>query len=577
MSSDATTCSLPPLGAGAVTPAGGARRPLWIIGLNPGSHDAACALLRNGELIAFAEEERFRRRKRAPWEPPTQSLQWCLAFAGIELGDVACVALGSDHDALAAWLGTTEEATKVRWLSSPKRLLPTAEFGTDVPTVRTFRHHLSHAASAFWPSGFVDAAVVVVDAKGEDSSALLARGSTRGIEPLESFGIETSLGYFFEAASTYAGLGRDDAGKLMGLAAYGQNVDPMPLRFGKHGPEYPNLDSGNGGYVGRHGIEKRRAQLADYFTVNCFPHSVGHPTDIMAHANFAASAQSALEEAMFGFAIRARDLARSSRLVLAGGVALNCAANGRLADSGLFEDVYIQPAAHDAGVALGAALLAHLEISDLSPRCHMRHAYLGAGESEAEVEAALASAQVRYRRLGPDELLSTVARRLSEGSTVAWHQGRSEVGPRALGARSLLGDPRVRSTLVRLNDIKRREMWRPLAPSVLCDRFDEYFDGTPDPFMLKAANVLPAMRHRIPACTHVDGTARPQAVDPSTSPMFAALLREVESVTGVPIVVNTSLNRDGEPIANHAKDTVAIWRTTAIDLAVIGPFLLEDK
>jgi carbamoyltransferase len=554
---------------------GDRRRSGWIAGLNHGAHDASCALLHDGALVVAVEQERLSRRKRATGEAPVDALRHCLDFADLRLADLDAVALGSDHDALAVWLGLgPDERRAVLPFDDPERLFPVEVFGRGPrPPLVAVRHHRAHAASAFWPSGFGAAAILVMDAMGEDCATTLAAADGTGIRDLQSHPVETSLGFFYESATEYTGLDRDDAGKLMGLAAYGTPAYRTGLRLGPGGIQWP-ITSTNG-YRGRKLIEERCGRLIDLFEQRCFPYLRGQRDEIMAYRDFAASVQQDLGQVVLGLAGELRSRTAARDLVLAGGVALNCTANGLLAASGLFERVFVQPMAHDAGVALGAALeVSRALLGDRFQPREMTHAQWGPQTRDEQVEAELRARGLEFLKLDQAELAREVARILAGGSLVAWHQGRAEVGPRALGARSLLGDPRSRGTLVRMNRTKGREMWRPLAPSVLRDRFGDYFVGTPNPFMIMAAQVRAEVRSRIPAVVHVDGSARPQVVDAACSPLYARLLEEFDAQAGVPVLVNSSLNLAGEPIVSTPADTIECFLRSDIDALAIGPCLV---
>ncbi|MFY1691155.1 carbamoyltransferase [Plantactinospora sp. WMMB782] len=559
---------------------GGTPGDLLVAGLNHGAHDSSAVLLRNGTIVAAVEQERFSRRKRAIDQPPVEALAWCLESAGVELGDLHAIGLGSDLDLLGEWLGMEPARRRVDLpLDDPDRLLPTSVFGAAPrPPLVPVRHHLAHAASAYWPSGFEEAAILVVDNRGEDRATTLAYGTPEGITVLDSYPIEHSLGLYYRIATQYAGLYSKDgnAGKLMGLASYGSPVHDVALRHTPDGPRWTGVPPAT--TSGRDLPPERTEQLLRYFTQQCFPHFAGLREETMAYADFAASVQRAVEETLLGLAADLHERTGSANLVVAGGVGLNCTANGRLAADTPFERVYVQPMAHDAGVALGAAL----EVSFRSdPRRFrpepMRHAYWGPAYDDDEIAKVLAEFGLASQRLSPAGLTGRVAAAIAGGAIVGWHQGRAEVGPRALGARSLLGDPRTRATLVRLNHLKRREMWRPLAPSVLADQFDSYFVGTPNPFMIMAAQVRPEVRSRIPAVVHVDGSARPQAVERADNPLFAQLLAAFAVEAGVPLVVNTSLNTAGMPLANHPRESVSLLLDTDLDLLAIGGHLVTRR
>jgi len=554
----------------------------WIVGLNHGGHDAAAALIYGSKIVAVAEEERFTKIKRAIGQAPINSLKWCLDYAGITLGDVDTVALGSDHERLARWLGISYAEYRDRYhYDDPNRLFPKDIFGRagDDIVMMAVPHHEAHAASAFWPSGSERAAVLVVDNRGEDTSTTFYEGDReKGLRKLREFPVDSSLGLFYRIATQYTGLYQKTgaAGKLMGLASYGRPDINMPMAYVDGAPTW--AINSNSELDGDNFIGVQTERLLNFFEKNYYPYRRGLKADIFAYANFAATAQTALESVMMALITDLKKrLPQIDQLCLAGGVALNCSANGRIASSKVFEHTFIQPMAGDAGVALGAALFAaHKKGENMRLAAPMISTSLGLEESNEEIEWILKNEGINYRRLtGICETAQLAAKAVAEGRVIAWHQGRAEVGPRALGNRSFIGDPRRRETHVLLNEIKEREMWRPIAPSVLAERFYEYFEGEPNPFMIVAATVRSGVRSRIPAVVHIDGSARPQCVAQETNPRYYALLKEFYKITGVPLVTNTSLNVAGMPLANNAADTIQILRArNLVSAAFIGDFMV---
>ena len=545
----------------------------WILGLNHGSHDAACALIHRGRLVAYIEQERLSRRKRAPGDSPAQAVNACLEIAGITIGDISAIALGSDHDALARWLGLSQsEKEELLPYSNPAFLLGELYDPRTVPPIVSIPHHLAHAASCYWPSGFGSAAILVLDAMGDSSAGLTALGTPDGIEAIGSVPIDVSLGFFYEAAGIYTGLGKNSAGKVMGLAAYGRVPYSTPLqrKDSKIGWEgIPPI----AGAIGRDLILRRTEALLQHYEKTAYPFSIGDGSEPLVYADFAAGVQRDLEECILDLLSDLRRTTGVDSLAMAGGVALNCACNGRICDAGIFSHVYIQPASHDGGVAIGAAMfLAHESGMHPMP---MESVYVGREEPDYVIEEAIRESGLHYERLGFELLPLKSASVLAEGAIVAWHQGRSEAGPRALGGRSLLGDPRSRSNVARINSVKGREIWRPFAPVVIDRVFDEFFEGTPNPYMLVASRVRLDRQRDIPAIVHVDGTARPQVVSESQHPLVYALLTEFERKTGIGILINTSLNTESEPIADSIRDTLDIFRRCDIDFAAAGPFLVS--
>ena len=547
------------------------RRPRWVLGVNPGPHDGAAALLRDGQLVVMAEQERFSRNKSARWEAPLDAIAACLHHAGIGLDGLAGIGLGCD-------LRLLDPAERAAFgpLDAPEVLFPPERFPRRrLPPVHRFRHHLAHAASAFRASGFPEAAVVTIDDRGEDCSAAIAHGTPEGITVLAALPVWDSLGLFYRTACEYAGLGRlpSQSGKLMGLAAYGAPTQPVPLTV-RDG--WPCFDlPAPAGATPEDRRQHRRRQLLDAFTASCSPYQPGLAGEPMAYASFAASAQLALEEAVEALCRAARARTGSRRLCLAGGVALNCTANGRVARAGLFDQVFIQPAAYDAGTALGAALELDAQLTGhpTPPEQAMTHAYFGPASSDATIAAELGRAGLRAARLSERDLVEQVARLLAGHAVVGWFQGRAEVGPRALGARSLLANPAHRATLTRVNQLKGREPWRPLAPSVTAEAFARYFTGPPSPFMLIACHARPEHAPRLQAVLHVDGSTRPQAVTRQANPRFWHLLRAVERHTGDPVVLNTSYNLAGEPIVNTPAEAIRDFLAAPIDALAIGNYL----
>ena len=462
----------------------GVNAAIWIAGINPWRHDPSIALVRNGELIVMAEQERFSRRKRAINEPPIQALQYCLDFAGITLSDLSAVALGWDLEYMASLAGfDRHQRHTILYDDAADRLMPQEIFGPVRPKIIAVRHHLAHAWSAAVmcdPSS--DCAVLVADNRGEDVSTSLWHFTPKSAPKLlRSYAQDVSLGLYYRAATKYAGLygPGGDAGRFMGLAAYGRPSYEVPLAMSDDGPVYNDIMPSSGG-IGPELADERTAQLLEFFRKRCYPFSSEASGEaVFAYSDFAASVQTSLERVIMKLAEEARRHVPCTTIALAGGVALNCTANGKLAGSGIFNSVAVQPVSHDAGTALGAALAVSARLENNSRSWRMTHAFWGPQESESSTRQALNEHGIEYIELEDEALTKFVARRLAEGAIVGWFQGRAEVGPRALGARSLLADARSRASFTRLNHIKGRELWRPLAPSVLVERFDDYFEGVP--------------------------------------------------------------------------------------------------
>lgn len=544
---------------------------IWSLGINPGVHDSSAALTRDGVPVVLIEQERVSREKRAPWVSPAEAIDLCLRYAGISTSDLSTIALGWDMPRLSDWLvADASRALRNLELESVERLFPESRT-SKLPPIERIRHHDAHAASASWASGFASSAVLVMDNRGEDASTSIYRFSGDSAPVLvESFPINRSLGIFYRAATEYAGLYSSDgtAGKLMGLASYGRPRQSMPLSIGVDGPrldvledEWPRVD-----------LHRRLiSALLDRFTEG-YPYISGSP-DVLAYADFAASAQEALERAIVWLARRARQLTGETRLAIAGGVALNCTANGLLEREGVFDAIFVQPVSSDAGVALGAAYAAAGSGAAVGASA-MLDAQLGVSWTREEILSALRAEGEHADELEAGTLDNICAKLVANGAILGWFQDRAEVGPRALGGRSILADPRRREVALEVNRRKGRELWRPLAPTVLEERFADYFDGAPDRFMIKAAVVKPGQRLQVPAIVHVDGSARPQIVRSQDS-RIRGFLEEFARLTGVPMVLNTSFNVRGEPIVHTPTDAIRSARSMKLDALAIGPFLVQ--
>jgi carbamoyltransferase len=533
-----------------------------VLGINAIFHDPAAALVVDGQVVAAAEEERFSRRKHgkrpvpfAAWELPELAAAWCLETAGLRPDDLDAVAYSFDpglcRDAASLGLSDPWDHLRVDYARRAPQFLASALPGLDPEQVRFVPHHVAHAASAGL-SVPEDSAVLVLDGRGEVASHLA--GAYRGghLEVLRSQELPHSLGLLYEDLTRHLGfLHSSDEYKVMALASYGT-------------PRFLGLlrelvrATGDGGFT----VERidwdalAKARAAD-----------GEMTD--AHADLAASVQKRLEEVMLDLARWTHEAAGGpGTLTMAGGTALNCVANARIAAEGPFERVWVQPAAGDSGTALGAALA----IGETP--VPFGSAALGRGWTDEELEAELRRAALPYTR--PDSIAAEAARVLAGNGIVAWYQGRSEYGPRALGHRSLLAHPGDRDTQTRMNDVKGREQFRPIAPMVRAERFADIFEGVyPSPYMLFVHNVKPEWRDRIPAVTHVDGTARVQTVHDDTEPLVAGMLAEFERLTGLPVVVNTSLNTAGRPMVDTPREAMELFGSAPVDLLAIGPFAVH--
>ncbi|GHE87150.1 carbamoyltransferase [Amycolatopsis deserti] len=537
-----------------------------VLGVNAVFHDPAAALVVDGRVVAAAEEERFSRRKHgkrpvpfSTWELPEQSIRWCLAQAGIGPDELDAVGYSYDPGLVDHGLDGVDpgwEELRTTFARRAPNFLETALPGLDPDKVRFVRHHVAHAASSGLAAPLRDAAVLVADGRGEATSYLAGEYRDGKLVELAAQRLPHSLGLRYEDLTEHLGFARSsDEYKVMALASYGKPRFAEELRA-----EIAAL--GDGGFraapVDLSRFAPRRAPGADF-----------RPE----HADLAASMQQRIEEVLLDLARWLHLQTGQRNLTMAGGIALNCVANTRLLAEGPFDDIWVQPAAGDAGTALGAAL--HLAAELGEPAAPMRGADLGRGFTDAEIQKALEVARLPYER--PDDLAATVAQALADDEIVAWFQGRAEFGPRALGHRSLLAHPGHQRNLERLNDVKGREQFRPVAPMVLADRARELFERgpVPSPYMLFVHDVRPEWRDRIPAVTHVDGTARIQTVDPAAEPLVARMLEEFAARTGIPVVVNTSLNTAGRPMVDSPRDALECFGSSPIDLLAIGPFVVR--
>jgi carbamoyltransferase len=535
-----------------------------VLGINAVFHDSAAALAIDGEVVCAAEEERFSRRKHgkppvafSTWELPEKAASWCLRQAGLEPADLDAVAYSYDPELALDedQSGDSWEQLRTTFVRRAPLFLATALPGLDPEKVRFVPHHVAHAASAYHASGYRSCAVLVLDGRGESASHLAGHYRGGALEVLASQGLPHSLGLLYEDLTEHLGFRRSsDEYKVMAMASYGKPAMLPELR------ELVRADGRGGFLTGAVDWEALAPRLED--GEDWTPR----------HADLAASVQARLEEVLLDLCRWLAERTGETRLAMAGGVALNCVANSRIAREGPFEEIWVQPAAGDSGTALGAAT--HVSGQLGAPPLPMRSAALGREWDEDELAAWLNTAAIPFER--PEDIASAVGELLAEDRIVAWHQGRSEWGPRALGHRSLLADPRNPDNLERLNDIKGREQFRPVAPMVLEPRAASIFDGPlPSPYMLFTHRVRPGWIDRIPAAVHVDGTARIQTVDPSTEPLLARMLAAFERSSEVPVVINTSLNTAGRPMVDDPRDALECFGSAPIEYLAIGPFLIS--
>jgi carbamoyltransferase len=563
---------------------------LITLAFNCFAHDSAAAIMRDGELVSCVEEERFTREKHTG-DFPSHAIRHCLEEAGITGADLDHVCyywnpfISLPHQAAYVLRNLPRSLQLVG--SRQDRYFPMflvkrrawKELGLDRSAKTKFHytnHHLAHAASAFYPSPFDEAAILSIDAAGEWTTSWLGYGRGTQIKPIREISFPHSLGMLYGAVTEYLGFKfASGEGKVMGLASYGKPALVEEFR------KIIEVDEQSGDFrldlsYFEWQIKGRGHWVSDKFRAAFGPDRAPESEVNDRHADIAYALQAVTEEAAMSLVRYLRRQTGSNNLCLAGGVALNAVMNGRILKEGPFEQVFIQPAANDPGTSVGACLLTHMAHGG-SRNWRMEHAYWGPEYTSEQIESALVTSGVDYRRL--DDAPAEAARMLAGGKIVAWFQGRMECGPRALGNRSILSDPRAEEKKDILNArVKHREGFRPFAPSVLEEKVGECFDSDhPSPYMILVYNVLPERKHDLEAITHVDGTARVQTVSRATNERYYRLIEEFEKHTGVPVVLNTSFNVRGQPIVNTPAEAIDCYLGTGIDALVIGDFLTIKK
>ena len=553
-----------------------------VIGISCFFHDAACCLLKDGVLVAAVEEERFSRTKHDPGIPK-RAFNYCLEEGRLTIDEIDCVVYYEEPAKKLArqlWMmlpGLPSER-KVLARLDPRR--PEREIrevlGYD-GRIEYVGHHEAHAASTFYYSGFKEAAILTVDGVGEWDTTSYGRGRGDDLEILETVEFPHSLGLLYSTITGYLGFEVNEGEyKVMGLAPYGkpryadlvrQLIINQPGGQYRLDLRYFDFTSFNRMYSDElvslfgHPPRQRRTEILDF------------------HKDLARSLQFVLEEILMEKMKYLHEVTGMENLCMAGGVALNCVANGRIKREGPFKRMFIQPAAGDSGGALGAAAIAHKRLTNgkTESLSTFRHAYLGPAYSSEEVASFINSTGVKAQdfRGREAELIEVVAQRLASDKIVGWFHGRMEFGPRALGARSILADPRADNMQDRINSIiKQRESFRPFAPAVLEERASIHFDlDHPSRYMLETCQVKSPIK--LPAITHVDGSARVQTVDGDANPRFAKLLRAFERLTGCPILLNTSFNLNYEPIVCSPADALICFIRSGLDVLVLEDFVID--
>ena len=549
---------------------------MYILGINAAFHDSAACILKDGRLLAAAEDERFTQVKHGKrptpfttYELPYHAIDYCLKVAGITLKEVEHIAYSFDPDLVDravydgldhVFLDAIKEAPHHLVGGYPHHLqarfkgITTSHFQWHYVD-----HHIAHAASAFYPSPFNKAAVMVLDGRGEHVSTSYYKGEGNSLERINQVYIPHSLGLLYEAVTAYLGfLHSSDEYKVMALASYGEPLYVDVFR------DMIRVNNDGTYTIADYNLEQRLG-----------PARNRNEEFAKKHFDIAHSLQKVLEETALQLATWLHATTGEENLCMAGGVALNCVMNSVIRDKGPFKNVWVQPAAGDAGTALGAALWTDVQLrKDAVTRQEMTHAYWGPEFSDEEVEAFLQWAKVPYRKM--KDVAKETAQILAADKVIGWYQGKMEFGPRALGSRSILASPISPAMQAKLNEIKDREDFRPVAPVVLETEAPQWFQqATYSPFMLFVYKVAEDKADQIPAVRHVDGTARIQTVNEQQHPQYYHLLQEFQKLTGVPVLVNTSFNTRGKPIVCSPRDAVECFWTSPFDALIINSFLIE--
>lgn len=546
-------------------------------------HDSSACIVRGGELLFAVAEERISRLKHDAGFPKN-AIQACLDFARVRADqldevcfgwqtagpvyrhDLKCYATGKMPLSYLNGLNSTLHFLSM-WHQQSGAKKFAQQFGPTKAKMRFVDHHFAHAISAYGFSGFDEAAVVVMDGRGAWEATTIWHGRGGRLGHVLTIPFPDSVGYFYSEFTEFLGFQRNsDEWKVMGLAPYGKPGVDLSAFIDLQAAPY---------HVHARQLVANGAKPFARMMALLGPPRVAESEIHDRHKNIAYAAQDACETAMMNVVRMAIEKTNYRNVCLAGGVALNSKANGKILGSGLVEQFFVQPAAADDGVALGAAMAPYLDNNGKLPNQPMRHGYWGPSFDDEAIESALRTYKLRYTRLS--DPASTAAELLSQGKILGWFQGRMEFGPRALGSRSILADPRDPEMNAKVNNaVKFREWWRPFAPSFKKEAAGDYLESATDsPFMILTAQVRPEKRGVIPSVTHVDGSARPQTVEKEINPLYWRLIDEFGKRTGVPVIMNTSFNLRGEAIVHTPTDAIRTFFSSGMDALVIGSFLVE--
>ncbi|OGM29474.1 hypothetical protein A2630_00570 [Candidatus Woesebacteria bacterium RIFCSPHIGHO2_01_FULL_44_10] len=553
---------------------------LGITGWFERSHDASACIVKDGKVLVMVEEERFIRKKHAYDKTPVRSISWCLNKLSLTLDDIETVAVGWDYKYLYRLAGLNEpRLNNLADVFFPKKYFSYSR----KLKIEIVPHHLAHAASSYFLSGLDEAAILVVDGQGENESTTIARGRSGKIDILRTFSIENSLGYFYEAVSDYIGLGLDSAGKTMGLASYGDiiyefdeiklspNGYKVNLKFDKKDNSLDQqqrvLSAWKRVLIDTFGkqnqVDTKFNPLYGDFTKSVKISKLQKDT--------AASAQDVLERTLMHLSEIAVNETGIKDLCMAGGVALNCSSNTKVARSEHINSLFIPPNTSDAGVSLGAALL--ISGKDNSGGS-LESAYFGPLYTNSEIKSVLDKNNIAYEY--HEDIEDVVAKLLANGKIVSWFQDSLEIGPRALGNRSIVANPTLATIHKKVNEAKNREQWRPLAPSILEESIGKYLvNPMKSPFMLHTFDVKKEVRSKISAIVHVDGSTRPQTVSKKANPRYHKMISKFGKLTGYDLVLNTSFNGSREPIVCSPYDALTSFISNSTDCLAIGNFLVS--
>ena len=569
---------------------------LGITGL--GVSPAAC-LVQNGRLIAMAEEERFNRFKGSFGLLPEKAAQFCLNYGNLSLDEIDYIVFPWDtfkyrfympyfclytylrkipkikNSALTSKIAELLKYQPGNVKNAIVSMLRRAGIQGKIPPIEFIPHHLAHAASAFYGSGFDQAHILVIDGSGEDKCTTIFKGEGLEIQEIKCFKIPHSLGWFYQSLTEFLGfLPNSGEGKTMALAAYGKYNQEIYSKFEKI---ISFNQKGNYQYDAGYSFLGRHLQGTVYSEkmVNLFknPRHYLEPIEQI-HKDIAFAAQDLLEKIVISIAKEISGFSDyNGKLCVAGGVGLNCKMNGVIASQNYIQDIFISPASNDAGTALGAALY-FSKTRGFDPRFKMEHAYWGPEFSNAQIEKLLNRLNIKFKK--DPEIEVTTAKLLAEDKTVGWFQGRMEIGPRALGARSILANPTKDWIKNKINNLKNRELWRPFAPSLLYEARSEYLlKPQESPFMALAFKVTEEIKAKIPSVIHLDNSTRPHLVKKDVHPRYWKLINEFKKISGIPAILNTSFNLQGEPIVCTPEDALKTFYATEIDYLAMGDFLIS--